>query len=422
MNQASWTDTNFYFITEHMQYTIRGETVLDEPVDPEILQRAADTAFRRFPYFSIRLILHNNEYLLIPNLLPHIVLSGNERVVLGSPDVNYHLAVISCYDDRIVFHFSHCITDGIGRMPLTKSVLYYYLKEKKGIDLDPAGIWLADSELFPDEIGEPLPVRTILKTEPVDLCRIGDAYKPGSIFGSRKKERREFRFHVEENAFMDLCRSFCATPNVLASVLLARASWKLCPQNRKDVVTGLCVNMRPALQNQHSHLLLLADVPLSFPVSMKDQEMETLCAETRKGIDRQRQTEYIRCLCKKNILEFDRIQKIRTLEQRKKIARAFVHGPEGFLSVSYILSYVGRSDLGSLFPYIKAMYTSVDAVPDDGAIIEITTADHKFFFTVLQDFPEDDYIGELIQMLRSFGLAVSEPESGPVMTPLITLP
>ena len=107
MNLASWTDTNFYLVSDKIQYTILGEVELYDAIDPDILQHAVVKAFPRFPYFNIRLIIKNGEYMTIPNIRPHNVVCSQGPLMLGSEELNYHLAAVSYYENRIFFHFSH---------------------------------------------------------------------------------------------------------------------------------------------------------------------------------------------------------------------------------------------------------------------------------------------------------------------------
>ena len=422
MYQPSWVDANFYLISDDFQYTIRGEVVLEHEIDIAVLQHAVDKAFIRYPYFSVQVELWNSEYVLIPNLRPHNVICGKQQIVLGSEDVNYHLIVVSCYENRILFHVSHSITDGIGRAPFTKTVLYYYLSEKYGIELDTDGIRLAESNIMSDECGEPFPVKELMKAEPSGYRSFGYALKAADAYGIQNRQRCEYRFHTDEEKWMDLCRRLNASPNSLLSVLLARTVWKGKYQSDTDIVINLCLNMRPALLNRNSHLMLLGNIPMIYPPSWKDLTPDQLTLRTRKMIDDQKVSENVRYLCRKNILEFDKIRKMNSLKMRTSVMQSCIRGKGGFLSSTFSISYVGKNNMGSLSPYVKEMYTSVDAVPEGGAMIEITNADRKFFFTWLQDFTDDTVIRSFMQDLESFGVPVSDPEACQVLTPLIRLP
>ena len=88
----------------------------------------------------------------------------------------------------------------------------------------------------------------------------------------------------------------------------------------------------------------------------------------------------------------------------------------------FTLSYVGRNSFASLSPFIKAIYTSVDAIPDDAIMIEITCANDRLFFTWLQDFSDDIFVNAFIRKLNSHSISVDDLTSGDIRTPKILLP
>ena len=68
------------------------------------------------------------------------------------------------------------------------------------------------------------------------------------------------------------------------------------------------------------------------------------------------------------------------------------------------------------------MFTTVDAIPDGGIIIEITSADGYFYFTFMQDFSTDVYVNKYISLLREKGLVVTQLGYQPILAPGILLP
>ena len=422
MSITAWEEPAFYFISDTLNYTIRGEIVLEEPVDGTLLQEAVDTAFQRFPYFSVQMVLQGNKYVIIPNDRPHIIHHGDERIVLGSEAVNYHLVVVSYFENKICFHVLHSLTDGAGRAPLTKAVLYYYITGKYRTELDPEGIYLAQSALFEDEEEVPLSQETIMHASPEFYNSIEGAYNFRQKGLVRDTTKTEWLFCTDEERFIRICRSLGATPNSLASVLLAQSVWELDPEMQENVVVNLCVNMRNALQCPHNHKLMLACVPLIFAPEMKQEDTEAICKNTRSEISRQSCEENLRYLYKKTLLQSEKLRKIKRLELKQKIMQTCIYGTDGFLASTFIVSYVGKSNLASLTPYVKEMYTIVDSIPQGGAILEMTTASGKFFFSLMQDFSDDRLVRTLIRKLETLGLAVELRGSGSVMAPKMQMP
>ena len=424
MGTGTREEPSFYFISDSLQYTIRGEVVLEEPVDGALLQEAVDIAFQRFPYFSVQMVLQNGRYVLIPNHRPHNVLHSDETLTLGSEAVNDHLVVVSWFENKIFFHVLHSLTDGAGRAPLTKAVLYYYLTRKYGIELDPEGIYLADSEMFGDEDQDDVPVSLERMERAGDQCfrrseHAGNLLERGIVADG---PRTEWRFSTDEASFIAACKSLGATPNSLASVLLAQSVWELDPDFAENVVVNLCVNLRKALQCPHNHRLLLACVPVSFGPESKEASAEELCKRARGSISSQSCEGNLFYLYRKNRLQADKLRKIRKLELKQKIMQSCIYGEEGFLGATFLVSYVGRGSLGSLAPYVKAMYTTVDSIPRGGAMLEMTTASGRFFFSCIQDFQDDRLVRTLIRRLEALGLSIEVQGSGPVRAPHMQLP
>ena len=420
---TTYLDPNFYVISDKLSFTIRGEVDLAEPVDGDILQRAVDTAMQRFPYFSIRIIRRDEDLVVEPNPLPHNVLHTSDAVTLGSPEVNYHLVVISYDQSKVFFNVSHCITDGAGRAPLTKSVLYYYLREKYPDEqIEEEGIYLADTALFPDEDSLAVTEDEIMEAQPTYYRKPGPSYKlpeGGDISDDRQTE---YRFRIDEKQFMAVNKSNDASPSVLVSALLTRAVWNLHPECKKNVVTNLCLNMRPGLDNKHNYHPLFTAIPLICPEQMKAFSLEELCTSLRGMVILQSQDENVRYILKTMIEGASLIRSIPSLEEKKKIISSAMYEENGSFSTTFIASYVGKNQMGSLSPFIKEMYTTVDAIPTGGIIVEVTSADGYFYFTFMQDFSDDIYFREFKRELEELGVPMEYLGCGPIMAPKIQLP
>jgi hypothetical protein len=117
-------------------------TVLTEPVDGEILRHAVESLRDRYPYFYVRAEVNGTDLVSVPNPLPMVVRNSLETVPLLSKEANYHWLAFRYSGNTFILDFSHILADGSGIFPFFKSVLYCYLKEKTGADLDPEGFRL----------------------------------------------------------------------------------------------------------------------------------------------------------------------------------------------------------------------------------------------------------------------------------------
>lgn len=423
MGKKNYPEPNFYIISDKVHYTIRGEVELEEMIDGGCLQKAVDTAFIRYPYFSVQLVVKGDSWNLDPNPRPHNILHTPDKITLGTEDVNYHLVVISYYENRVFFNVSHSITDGAGRAPLTKSVLYYYLTYRyPDRKLDPEGIYLTTEEAFEDERILPVPEGGIMDMDPSWFKKTGKAFKLSEKQVVKDHEQTEYRFRMEEKEFMKFNKSVDASPSILVSALLAEMAWKMHPEIEEDIVINLCMNMRPGLKNKHSHLPLFTTIPLTCPSNMKDFELGKICTCMRGMVLLQSQDENVEYIFEKTQEEMKELHSIPSMKERQELLSQAVFQEGGILSSTFISSYVGRVNLGSLTPYIKAMYTTVDAIPEGGAIVEITTAGGYFYFTFMQDFSTDAYVTEFSKLFEKHGVTVEMLGSGPILAPDIQLP
>ena len=77
-------------------YPIRLRVVMNDDVQAEALNRAAQNAIRRYPYFAVEVVIgQEGNYDLIPNSRPvAVVTSTKKSLALGSEEVNRHLLFI----------------------------------------------------------------------------------------------------------------------------------------------------------------------------------------------------------------------------------------------------------------------------------------------------------------------------------------
>ncbi len=107
--------------------TIRTMIGLTESVDRQALEQAVRKAAERFPYFAVKMARKGSEYVLEPNSRPFVISPEGRCVTLGAEESNGHLFAFAFDGNRIFVDTSHFITDGVGKFPFIKTVLYYYL-------------------------------------------------------------------------------------------------------------------------------------------------------------------------------------------------------------------------------------------------------------------------------------------------------
>ena len=128
---------DIYLLYEYMEkipFTVRIKVRLDEKIDADVLTDAAREAIGRFPYFAVQVgVDEGQNYTLKHNVRPIAVLpEKDERLVLGSEEVNGHLFAITYRGDSIWFNYSHAPCGAPGGLFWIKTTLYQYMTKKYG--------------------------------------------------------------------------------------------------------------------------------------------------------------------------------------------------------------------------------------------------------------------------------------------------
>ncbi len=147
----------FYGASRDFANAFSVRVTLKNPIEPEPMRRALDRAMERYPYFAVRLAVRGQELVLEDDPLPVTLVKGPEPAPLNTAASNYHLVGLSYERTSVVFGAFHGLTDGAGAFPWIKTVLYYYLCETEGRQLDPAGVRLAGEDIPAGELADPFP-------------------------------------------------------------------------------------------------------------------------------------------------------------------------------------------------------------------------------------------------------------------------
>ena len=85
--------------------------------------------------------------------------------------------------------------------------------------------------------------------------------------------------------------------------------------------------------------------------------------------------------------------------------------------VTFVVSYVGRSQFGEIEQYIESEYANVESYDPD-ILIEITCLNGKFYLNLMQTFSSDRYVKALMHQFESAGIeCVFEEEK--ILIPMV---
>ena len=413
-------DPMFYLCSEEMPFTIRIETKMTDEVRGEDLFAAMTEAFLRYPYFSVRVVERDGEYVLVHNDAPAAVYEGDGTVPLGSEKLGYHLTAIAYSGRMMHFCTSHVMTDGAGFFPFIKTVLYLYLCRRYGKTLDPAGIRLPSDPFYPDEIGNPFPEEKMLTAAPfyVDRHRPFFRLRGGGYVTDATPTM--YRFRIGEKEFLDYNNDVDGSPCALVSSLMARAVWRLHPDVTDDIVSAVSFNLRPGLGNRASYRMLCSSINLHYRSSMRDFDITKLCTCSRGMTTMQTQPEDVLYCAEQRRRDMEKLLAVPGLQTKKEILskKALADSVNNTFSVSY----VGRVDFGSILPYVESMYNVTDGSTYKTVFIEVAAVNGYFNIAFLQGFSSDVYYRAFLHELDVCGIAYTEDGVSPMNAPKIELP
>ena len=373
---------------------IMGVTVsLKHPVEGEILRSVVEELRVRFPYFYVKVGYRDGDLTTVPNDLPMTVRNTWAPIRLNSKASNHHLGAWKYEHQRLAFEIPHVMTDAAGLLPYFKSVLYLYLSRATGERFDPAGFRLPGEGIPESETGDPFRnldfegiKGPLYKKQPIpDFLRLVD----GTAI-----DKRVFYLKLSEAQVMRYCRDRDASPNVLFSVLMARAARRYDPGSEKPVTGFVAIDHKAILGNHDNYRLFVDNILLDFPKRLNLNDLSWACTIAHGQLLLQAQPE----------------NSLWQIKQRKQMPpRPFRDVPQASICVSY----PKNTDFGPLDPYIQEVYivTSLSKMTD--VLCEVTCANHSFFIAFMQPFASTKYLDLLLEELDSAGiqckLRFSEP-------------
>lgn len=418
--KAKYYDPLFYISSEKMPFTIRIEVGLKEAVSEKSLRYAVGKAMKRYPYFAVCLVEKDGEYLTQPNEKPVVVYSGPTVYSLGSENVNNHLLALSYFEKGIYFYISHVITDGGGFVPFIKTVLYYYLCDRYQLEMDSAGINLAEDAFFEDELGNPFPEEKMKSAEPFCNKKLPDIFRLRDGGYVCDHEATVFRFTLNESEVMRFNHDNDGSPCSLISVLMTKAIWSLHPNEKKDIVSAVSFNLRTGLGNRHNYRMLCSAIMLDYPNKMRNTDVTQMCTCSRGMTMLQSQPENVIYCAAQRKQKVEELLAVSDINEKKRIFGQMAL--KDSVDNTFSVSYVGRIDFGSVEPYIDYMYNLTDGSTYETVFIEVAAINGTFHVAFIQGFSSDVYYKSFLEQLKLCGLSYKEAAVTKLNTPKMVWP
>ena len=385
--------------------TFRIRITLTEPVKPKLLRYALRRASRRFPYFCVKLARRGGEYFMEPNALPFTVRPYGKAPVLGTEESNYHLFTFM-YKDRDIFLDSvHYITDGNGVFPFLKSILYYYISalhpeaelnaEEFALAEDPVPAEEADDYPYPDEPLSEDPLGNL--DRPEEVWKLED--QPGGY--ESMDGWTSFVYSIDQKDLVVFASGVDGSPATFVASMLYRSISDLYPYKHQTIVCGMQHQFRQALGKPRSHMCHVKIVPMLYPDSLRDNDIEMLNTVGRGIL-------IIRADDSNDVLTVNR--HIRNEKLIKDMTLAEKHGHmrreilDGIGENTFEVSYTGRVSWSGLEKYVKSVVPHLDMTLSGGISAEIFSVGDVFSLNIMQRSGVRDYAYRFEELLDEYGI------------------
>ena len=370
---------------------------LTDVVDCGIMDHAMQKTIKRYPYFAFRIVRTENGYDKIENQLPIVVKdSFSEEIVLGSEDVNYHWIAAACEGRRLKLVIHHLIADGRSAMRFYKTLLYCYLCEKYGVQLDPKGITLPDSPISPDEDvkiiglvdGEDGTMRTTVE-DPFVIPEAVDDEMKGYLY----------QVTIPEKEFLSSSKGSDNSPLTLLTVCMAMVFQSLNPENEKNIYAGIAIDARNALHCPESRFTNSYVIFIKHNPAKLGLDLERLGTMTRGQIIVQSDEGILRYVHNSVMRISAQIRSTPDQGERQRLMHEIYKLVAS--NPTYSISYVGNPEWGSLEPYIAEEFT---VIMNNKLFLEVNAAGGKFCIAWVQGFQNDTYVKAFQGLLRENGI------------------
>lgn len=410
-----------YGSNEDFQHTVRDVLRLKDDVDGAVLNKAVNTAIKRYPYLAVKLVKNKNEIIhtVVPNDSPIVVAHAAEPYRLLSEETNGHMLAVLYQGKEIYFDLSHAFMDGVSLCTFEMTVLYYYITEKYGAEIPSGNIRTLDTPIDGEEVIDPylhLPPLTEKPTGGVRRATPCFTLSEGGLITDRK--HTIYKIKVKEDSFIKYSRGNDGSPAATSAAFLAKAIFRLHGNLDKSVRIGLPINHRPVLAAPKAHHCLVGNIRLDYPEKVRDWDMYKLGTVTRSMVMLQSDPGNVLAELHGMKKHIDSLYSIGDLETLK--ARCNKTYASAGRYVTAVVSYVGKLDYGPMAGYLEAHYSCIDPAYMNIAV-EIQAVNGYFCYAFMQSFSNDAYVNAFAEELRNEEIEVELGEAEPLMIPRINI-
>lgn len=413
MKKIICESTYFYGATRNSPYTFRLMLRFCDPIEEAVLRQALALTVRRYPYYMVRCISDGREYWLASNDRPFELHHTSEPLVMGGEEVNRYLWAVSYQGDTLWLNFFHGLGDGSAAMQVLRTLAYYYCRERYDKNLDPDGIrvgeviptaemqnpyeeimakWAADQGTAPHNSADPSGKEAVSPPRPLNLFEDSRLHITAPV---------DHKLQIRQKDLMQYCREQDGTPGVVISLLLARAIDAVNPGNTLPIVTGMAMNLRPALEAPDYMGSPIGMAYLSYDGKLKEKPFTTQATGYRGRLILASDHDRLRLGNKRSAGLYAMIDSIPQLMDKKAAMNKVLKSMLGM--ASFAVSYMGPAKLGAAEQYVKEI-RALSEVGENAIFVEIMAANGYFYLDFAQQWQEEIYFDAFCRQLSLQGI------------------
>ncbi len=396
-----------YQSEKYFAHTVRIHVRMKEEVDINILDKAVNSAIRRYPYFAVRVTVdEDGGYILVPNSKKIVVMPTAEKMPrLGSSSINDHLLFVDCSGKDIFFNISHTMCGGRGFQPWVMTNVYEYVREKYNVELTAPKIRKPDSDLLPGETDEP--AMDMLTTEEEIYKRkskkapvLGMDYLKG-LFIPIKRDPNYMVVTVNQQDLLKVSKVNDSSVLSLFFILFARVLDRVFPEKDRVIVGEAAHNPRESVGLPNTHCDFLSHVYVDYDRDSLYDDLEKLGTKTRGQIILQTDPTVSHAQVRKLFEQYEEVDKEHGLKaKRKYMAKHSLSTGKDAQHGSFVANYTGLMDWGEVADYVDWFVYIIEG----HFTIEITAMADKIFVGFMQLIKTDKYIDLLREELGKLGI------------------
>lgn len=398
----------------YKRYGMESEVIelrFKKKVSGTFLNQALSTTMKRYPYFNTKLIEKDGDFYIVQNEIDLTAKRTKALARLGHISCGYHLIDITYFDYSIYVSFHHALCDGRGIMPFIETLIHYYCKMKYNTNNCADGIRLANSPLLEGETTDPFMREYDYDANKEFISLSRDAYAIPENVPVDETTNYRYEIHIPQADFMRICKENNATPVILVSLFMSKGITQLYPDYDKPINANIATDMRDALDCPNTYKNCVKSMILPYSREFSDLPLKEQATQYREMLKQQRDRDYCRREAANMLGLFKKLDSLNSFEAKQQIMAFF----EGMTLNTYIISYLGRFNVGDNARYLDSIHLYNSGTTGLG--INMISCGETFILDFKQNFPSDKYVKAFLKELDKYGISYTASEKIPFITP-----